>query len=103
MSEVRGDCDHGHAAEIMEMARLIGADHGWKATAGALVIGIENKQPEVIGHFNTRMLWQMAAVLLDECAKHKPDGCAMCDASALAAKDALAHLVKRFDYHHDRR
>jgi hypothetical protein len=106
MSEMRGDCAHGHATEVLEMARLIGSDHDIRPVETAALIIVpepESKEaaPVMIGVFNTTGLMQIAGAALKTCAEHKPDGCPVCDAAAKAAKDASLILRARFRHYMD--
>jgi hypothetical protein len=102
MSAERGDCEHGHAAEVAELASLIAADHGIGMKSCVLVIvGEDGTTPTVLGRFNTTALSIAADAVLAECAKHEPDGCAMCDPAAGAARVALD--VLRNEFHRQQR
>lgn len=97
MSGARGDCKHGHAAAVMELAKKIGLEHGMAPKSAALVIfDPHDGLPTVIGQFNTADLGTMADAVLAECAKHEPDGCEMCDPMGIAAELAVRTLRLSF-------
>lgn len=98
MSEERGDCEHGHAKAVMELAVGIGRDHGMHPISAALVMFDPNVGvPTVIGSFNTSSLGTMEDAVLSEAAKHVPDGCENCDPMGKAC--ALAAEVLRHEFH----
>ncbi len=97
MSGERGDCEHGHGAEVAELASVIAADHGSALKSCVLVIiGEDGTTPTVLGRFNTTALSIAADAVLHACSQHRPDGCGMCDPAAKAAGVALDVLRDEF-------
>lgn len=97
MSGERGDCPHGHASAVMDIARTIGEAHGVKADSAALVIfDPKSGAPFVVGKFNTAALGSMADAMLSEVGRHDPDGCPTCDPMAIACHAAARFLREEF-------
>lgn len=97
MSERRGDCEHSHAEAVIDMAIQIAADHGFAAMSAVLVlVGPSGEKPIVIGQYNTAALFAAGDAILDECARHTPDGCTVCDPAAKSAE--LARDVMRAEF-----
>lgn len=98
MSANRGDCEHGHGAAVLALAETVATDHETTARSAALVFQDHEGEeaPTIVGRFNTAALGSMAMAMLAKCAEHEPDGCAMCDSMAAAAKLAAEVFAQEF-------
>lgn len=96
-----GDCEHGHADQVLAFAEKVAGEHGSACDTAVLVFQDHESEtpPTIIGTYNTSSLGSMTMAMLMKTAEHEPDGCPQCDGFAAAAFVALgvfrAELTKQ--------
>ena len=90
-----GDCDHGHAGQVLAFAEKVAGEHALTADSAALVFQDDSGDvvPTIIGHYNTSSLGSMAMAMLLKTSEHEPDGCEHCDAMGAAAELAAEFFI----------